>query len=148
MLLKKNDSGISVTYLQYGLHIMCCSAGGFDGVFGTGTENAVIKYQRNVGITADGVVGDATWNNLCGEISAIQRALSSKGYFNSSIDGVAGAETYNAVIAFQKANNLAADGQVGSATRVKLMRVGSEEVTNSDLPLSVGSSGDKVLYLQ
>lgn len=148
MLLKKGETGISVTYLQYGLHIMCCSPNGFDGNFGAGTENAVIKYQEKVGLTADGVVGDGTWNNLVGEISVIQRALAAKGYYASSIDGVAGPGTYNAVVAFQQANGLDTDGQVGSATRVKLMRAGAEEVTSDDFPLSKGASGDKVLYLQ
>lgn len=148
MLLKKGETGISVTYLQYGLHIMCCSPNGFDGNFGAGTENAVIKYQEKVGLTADGVVGDGTWNNFVGEISVIQRALAAKGYYASSIDGVAGPGTYNAVVAFQQANGLDTDGQVGSATRVKLMRAGAEEVTSDDFPLSKGASGDKVLYLQ
>ena len=148
MLLKNGDSSIVVSYLQYGLHIMCCSPNGFDGVFGAGTEAAVIKFQQKMGLDADGVVGDGTWNSLCSEISIIQRALSNKGYFSSSIDGIAGEETYNAVVAFQNANGLSADGQVGSATRVVLMREGSTEVTGDDFPMQVGSSGDNVIYLQ
>ncbi len=148
MLLKKGNVGINVTFLQYGLHIMCCTPNGFDGSFGTGTENAVIKYQNKMGLSADGVVGDGTWNNLKGEISIIQRALKSKGYYSSYIDGIANEETYNAVVAFQQANSLSADGQVGSETRVKLMRVGSVEVADSNFPLSNGATGDKVIYLQ
>ena len=92
MLLKKGDTGINVTFLQYGLHIMCCTPNGFDGTFGTGTENAVIKYQNKMGLSADGVAGDGTWNNLKGEISIIQRALKSKGYYSSYIDGIANAD--------------------------------------------------------
>lgn len=148
MLLKKGEKGIRVTYLQYGLHIMCCTTNGFDGTFGDGTEAAVIKYQTKVGLEADGIVGDGTWNNLVGEISVIQRALAAKGYYNYSVDGIASVNTYNAIINFQNANGLVADGQVGSATRVKLMRNGNEEVSSSDFPLSSGSSGDKVIYLQ
>ena len=48
MLLKTGDKGIQVTYLQYALHIMCCSPGGIDGTFGAGTEAAVRKYQERI----------------------------------------------------------------------------------------------------
>ena len=81
MLLKKGDKGVQVSYLQYGLHIMCCSPNGFDGDFGAGTEAAVKKYQKKYGLSVDGQVGDATWNNLVGEIKIIQRALSQKNYY-------------------------------------------------------------------
>lgn len=35
-----------------------------DGVFGTGTKNAVIAYQTRVGLAQDGVVGPMTWGSL------------------------------------------------------------------------------------
>lgn len=98
MLLKTGDKGVQVTYLQYALHIMCCSPGGIDGTFGAGTETAVRKYQERHGLSVDGQVGDATWNSLTGEIKIIQRALSQKGYYSGYIDGIAGEGTYNAVI--------------------------------------------------
>lgn len=34
--------------------------GSVDGVYGQGTYNAVIKFQRKNGLTADGVIGDST----------------------------------------------------------------------------------------
>ena len=148
MLLKKGDKGVQVSYLQYGLHIMCCSPSGFDGEFGAGTEAAVKKYQKKYGLSVDGQVGDATWNNLVGEIKIIQRALSQKNYYLGYIDGIAGSGTYNAVIAFQKANSLSADGQVGDATRAKLMNGNSSNTGTSSFPLKQGSKGDNVLYLQ
>lgn len=147
MLLKKGDKGVQVTYLQYGLHIMCCSPGGFDGSFGAGTEEAVKKYQKRYGLSVDGQVGDATWNNLVGEIKIIQRALSQKNFYSSYIDGIAGQGTYNAVINFQKANSLAVDGQVGDVTRAKLMG-NSGGNGGSGFPLKQGATGDNVLYLQ
>lgn len=149
MLLKTGDKGIQVTYLQYALHIMCCSPGGIDGTFGAGTEAAVRKYQERHGLSVDGQVGDATWNSLTGEIKIIQRALSQKGYYSGYIDGVAGEGTYNAVIQFQTASGLAVDGQVGDATRAKLMGSGSPSSgSGSGFPLKQGSTGDNVLYLQ
>lgn len=149
MLLKAGDKGIQVTYLQYALHIMCCSPGGIDGTFGAGTESAVRKYQERQGLSVDGQVGDATWNSLTGEIKIIQRALSQKGYYSGYIDGIAGDGTYNAVVQFQTANGLAVDGQVGDATRAKLMGSGSSSSgSGSGFPLKQGSTGDNVLYLQ
>lgn len=37
-----------------------------DGKFGNGTKNAVIKYQKSKGLTADGCVGLDTWKKILG----------------------------------------------------------------------------------
>ncbi len=63
MLLKNGSTGNYVMYLQYGLHIMCCPPGSFDSKFGSGTENAVKKYQGKKGLTQDGIVGDGTFGS-------------------------------------------------------------------------------------
>ena len=36
-----------------------------DGLFGSGTESAVILFQQQVSIDTDGLVGSQTWENLC-----------------------------------------------------------------------------------
>lgn len=148
MLLKTGSSGTQVKSLQYGLHILCCSPKSFDGSFGSATEAAVKKYQGAYGLNVDGQVGDNTWNSICGEISPIQRALTAKGYYSYSIDGIAGEKTYTAIVNFQNSNGLTPDGQVGPSTRQKLMRSNTNEVGNADFPLKEGDSGDKVTYLQ
>ena len=51
-----------------------------------------------------------------GEVKEVQRRLKLWGYYNGSVDGVFGAGTRKAVIAFQKKNGLAADGVVGQST--------------------------------
>lgn len=51
-----------------------------------------------------------------GEVKEVQRRLKKWGYYNGSVDGVFGAGTRAAVIAFQKKNGLTADGVVGKAT--------------------------------
>ena len=58
MLLQLGDKGDNVKYLQYGLHILCCSPNGFDGEFGNGTLTAVKKFQSKYGLVNDGIVGD------------------------------------------------------------------------------------------
>ena len=51
-----------------------------------------------------------------GEVKEVQRRLKMWGYYNGSVDGIFGAGTRNAVIAFQKKNGLTADGIVGKST--------------------------------
>ncbi len=51
-----------------------------------------------------------------GEVKEVQRRLKEWGYYNGNVDGVFGAGTRSAVIAFQKKNGLTADGVVGKAT--------------------------------
>lgn len=50
------------------------------------------------------------------EVKEVQRRLKQWGYYKGSVDGVFGAGTKAAVIAFQKKNGLTADGVVGKAT--------------------------------
>ena len=61
-------------------------------------------------------MGNAILDPICAIIffSDIQNFI--KGYYASTVDGLAGSGTYNAVISFQKASGLTADGMVGSAT--------------------------------
>lgn len=54
------------------------------------------------------------------DIKELQTYLNSKGYNSGIPDGVFGKLTKNAVILFQKANNLTSDGIVGPITRSKL----------------------------
>ena len=60
MLLQLGDSSIYVKYLQQGLRIVCINPNGTDGVFGTGTESAVKRFQTKNGITPTGIVNDTT----------------------------------------------------------------------------------------
>ncbi len=54
------------------------------------------------------------------DITLIQRALTDNGYDTGGIDGVFGPKTHAAVIAFQLAYELVADGEVGSVTKAAL----------------------------
>lgn len=53
-------------------------------------------------------------------VKQVQIALQNAGYNPGSIDGQKGKQTRNAIKAFQKANNLKADGKVGKRTWVLL----------------------------
>ncbi len=54
------------------------------------------------------------------EVKQIQTKLRDWGYYNGSVDGVYGSQTYEAVKAFQRSNGLSADGIAGSQTLAAL----------------------------
>ena len=63
--LSTGDSG-NLVYILQGL-LLCngYGAGGFDGIFGAGTEAAVLAYQYQNGLDADGIAGRQTFERLC-----------------------------------------------------------------------------------
>lgn len=65
-MISNGDSGNTVKAAQAILEAFGYSCGGYgaDGIFGDGTEEAVKKFQRNNGLSADGIVGPDTWNAL------------------------------------------------------------------------------------
>ena len=75
-----------------------------------------------------------------GEVKEVQRRLKMWGYYNGSVDGVFGAGTRSAVIAFQKKNGLKADGVVGKSTYKALGMTKSYEILASQSG-NTGSTG-------
>ncbi|PLT35526.1 L,D-transpeptidase family protein [Bacillus sp. V5-8f] len=59
-VLKKGSRGAEVKELQRTLTNLGYSTNGIDGVFGSGTDSAVRKFQKAKGLKVDGVVGPAT----------------------------------------------------------------------------------------
>lgn len=120
-----------------------CGNTGADGEYGSNTEAAVTAFQKDAGLTADGIVGENTTKALGGEwkaagttwsvsrilkktiplmkgedVKALQSALIAKGYScgNTGADGEFGKNTESAVKSFQKAAGLAVDGKAGKNT--------------------------------
>lgn len=62
--IMRGDVGWLVKKAQRHLKAHGYSAGKIDGHFGQHTEEAVERFQRNVGIKVDGMVGPATWKAL------------------------------------------------------------------------------------
>ena len=63
-LLKIGARGNITKLLQEKLTSLGYGTNGVDGIFGNGTKNAVIKYQKSKGLSADGIVGQNTWRKL------------------------------------------------------------------------------------
>lgn len=110
-----------------------------DGVFGTNMTAATQRFQRQFGLTPDGVIGMLTWNKIVSVHTTHQYVVTpypgyaiSQGasgdnvrfiqsYCNATgasltIDGQFGPATKQAVMVFQAQHGLKPDGVVGSAT--------------------------------
>ncbi len=143
--LRYGSEGNEVTTLQNRLIALGYLAGSADGKFGRDTKSAVIAFQKANGLSADGVVGTDTSTRLyasnvvsntvsstqtlrVGAVSDavrdMQNRLITLGYLeNGEADGKFGVKTSLALIEFQKANGLSADGVAGVKTFAKLNSV-------------------------
>jgi hypothetical protein len=70
--IKKGSEGDAVTSLQTCLTDLGYTVGGIDGVFGFKTEQAVISFQNDENLDADGIVGNQTWTQLIAKCPSIQ----------------------------------------------------------------------------
>ena len=144
--LRLGDSGKRVETLQRRLIELGWLSGKVTGNFDAATETAVRAFQdRTKGIYTDGIAGPETLRALYASgaartknaaasnavetleygkegaaVTKMQQKLKDLGYLAGSVDGKFGVETEAAVIAFQKNNNLTADGKAGTATLNKL----------------------------
>lgn len=69
VVLRQGARGQDVITLQYLLDVIAeyysgIPGPGQDGIFGNATREAVIAFQRQMGLVADGIVGPATWDAL------------------------------------------------------------------------------------
>lgn len=139
-MLSLGSRGAQVAALQSALAQAGFSPGAVDGDYGSKTRAAVQAFQRARGLTVDGVVGPQTWSalrsvaaapaaaaQLAGapvlrqgdfgaDVQRLQQALQRQGFSPGGADGSFGPQTRAAVVAFQRAKGLSADGVVGPAT--------------------------------
>lgn len=62
--LRRGARGTEVRELQRLLQEWGYNPGPIDGIFGARTEQAILQFQRNHGLTSDGIVGPITWQVL------------------------------------------------------------------------------------
>ena len=167
---KQGAKGDDVKELQRRLIELKYLTGTADGSFGASTKTAVKAFQKDAGLTADGVAGTGTLNKLfaLGEIKfdeeyttlsygdsgdavlKLQRRLRELGYMTANATGMFGTATKSALVDFQKAAGLTADGAAGNATQVALYAAnapakGANTISGT---LKVGDKGTAVTELQ
>ena len=142
-MLYRGYTGDAVKTLQEKLNANGFDSGNVDGIFGAKTYAAVTAFQKANSLVVDGIVGKLTWAKLYDAtpvnvtpvttqpmlrtgsrgdaVRKLQELLNAKGYTCGNVDGIFGSKTYAAVLAFQKANGLGADGIVGPLTWGKLV---------------------------
>jgi len=106
------------------------------GHFGPLTQQAVHQVQADAGLTADGVIGPMTWQALPADpgtvtlsqgtngaaVTALQKGLTKYAHTPGStahpggVDGIFGAKTHAAVLAYQEERGVTVDGIVGDET--------------------------------
>jgi peptidoglycan hydrolase-like protein with peptidoglycan-binding domain len=162
--LKLGSTGDQVKILQNRLIVLGYLSGTADGEFAETTEAAVVSFQKRNSIYADGVAGPTTLTKLYSSsakkassvvanlgslklgmsgsgVRALQTRLKDLNYYSGSVDGDYGAGTQAAVVAFQTANGLTADGVAGNATLNKLY-----SSTGTGGGTSTGSGTDPAVY--
>ncbi len=151
-VLRQGDQGIAVSDLQRRLSSAGYYSGAIDGMFGQQTEDAVLRFQRARGLTADGIAGDQVTQALAGssptvpdtsynpsgrqlaigdsgsDVEDLQRRLQALGYFNGTATGYFGTQTSDAVQRFQQDRRLPITGIADART---LSALGSTTAGNN-----------------
>ncbi len=160
------SKGAKVQTLQRRLIELGWLDGKVTGTYDETTAAAVSAFQRKTsGLWEDGIAGPDTLRALYSsdaarsskpavstsetlelgstgsEVRRLQQKLKDLGYLSGSVDGSFGVATQAAVIAFQKNNNLTADGKAGTATLSKLYSGTAKPSTGSSANLSDNTSG-------
>ena len=168
--LKLGSRGTAVLQLQQALIALGYDTKGADGKFGKGTEQAVKAYQQANGLTADGKAGVKTLAQLYAansgvssgtassgnytatnpntlqsgdsgsKVTQLQNALKLLGFYTGGVDGKFGSGTRAAVIQFQRANGLTADGLAGTKTQQLLYSQVNSGISGDNSSSSSSSS--------
>ncbi|MGF1937876.1 MAG: peptidoglycan-binding domain-containing protein [Nostoc sp. ChiQUE02] len=163
-VLSQGKAGAAVTRLQQRLRQLGYFNANPTGNFGQITKDAVIAFQRNYRIPANGIVNRQTWNTLMGssptsarsslstpQARELQVRLQQLGYFNTNPTGNIGPMTREAVIQFQRNYRLPVDG-IANAQVLEAVRRASIGGYTTQQPsrnyLTVGDQGENVRLVQ
>ncbi|MBN3895608.1 MAG: peptidoglycan-binding protein [Nostoc sp. NOS(2021)] len=163
-VLSQGKTGASVTRLQQRLRQLGYLNANPTGNFGPMTKDAVIAFQRNYRIPANGIVNRQTWNKLLGssatpgrsslstqQVRELQVHLRQLGYFKTNPTGKIGAMTREAVIQFQRNYRLPVDGIANAQLLESVRRASTVGYTTQPAGrnyLTVGDQGENVRLVQ
>ncbi|MBV6623864.1 MAG: peptidoglycan-binding protein [Rivularia sp. (in: Bacteria)] len=150
IVLEVGAAGLKVTKLQEALKQLNFYFGTVDGIFGTKTKSAVIKFQQSYSHLPDNGLVDAetilqldedVWlsakevlrEGCTGEdVKALQEIFTVFDLHTLIVDGYFGRKTKAAVIWFQENRGLQADGVVGKQTWAALYRYQVHDIPYAD----------------
>ena len=135
-VLRTGSTGSSVEQLQFWLNTLAQYESSIpsltvDGVYGTGTANAVRAFQRKYGLTVDGVVGRATWTEVYDQFRSIQSDNGTpNAYPGTALREGASGQNVRLVqfwlkiarTVYSSLSNVTVDGKFGSATTAAVRR--------------------------
>ncbi len=171
--LRLNSQSAAVSQLQTDLKQLGYYYADITGKFGEKTEAAVKEFQKDKGLTADGVAGYSTLQAISkaidaaggsatssttglkvgstgSKVTALQQDLTALGYYYGDISGHYGSLTQAAVKKFQKAKGITQDGIAGTATLNAIANAlgSSTSSSSSSTSLREGDENSSVLELQ
>jgi N-acetylmuramoyl-L-alanine amidase len=154
--LSRGDRGREVVDLQTRLLSLGFDLGnrGMDGVFGSRTELAVKAFQQDMGILADGVVGEITWREIVEagykpggrllylrhppvrgvDVMELQRMLNDLGFDPGAVNGLFDERTTRALKEFQRNAGLVPDGVVDDGVFKTLKTYAAQTLGTHQLP--------------
>ena len=166
--LTVGSKGKKVETLQRRLIELGWLSGSVTGTYDDQTAAAVSAFQKKTkDLWEDGIAGPDTLRALYSsgaargsaatltstetlefgsegaEVKKLQQKLKDLGYLSGSADGKFGVATQAAVIAFQKNNNLTADGKAGVATLSKLYSGTAKKSSGTQVKLDDGNSSGR-----
>ena len=174
ILIEAGSRGDYVRTLQMRLQELSYYTSRQDGVYLSDDITAVRDFQKNNGLIVDGKAGYETQSVLFSDeaimgnaivmpkmmttlrfgsngenVTLLQERLITLGYLEDIADGKFGVATKNAVIDFQKMNNLVANGVVVADTyKVLFSENALDNLTPENVVLKLGSNGENVVALQ
>ena len=174
-MLQINSVGTEVKNMQQRLAELGYYNGETDGQFGSGSRAAVEAFQKQNGLDADGIAGEATLSLLYSDqalayvptpvpsatpeitllqsgsrgdqVKQLQERLKELGYYSGKTDGDFGSGTRSAVKLFQQQHGLDADGIAGSKTLRMLYSDSAHTVQVTPTPEAVSVTGSALPLL-
>lgn len=125
--IKNKSKGVEVKILQAFLDVVV------DGQFGPKTAAALNAWKAKLGMIQDGQMNENDWRILANMLYTIRYNDKNKYvkmwqlFLGLDADGIFGAKTKSATMAYQAASSLDADGIVGKKTWVKALTTDSPE---------------------
>ena len=126
-----------------------------DGDYGKNTFNAVIKYQQANNLTADGKIGDETWNHMwsnyggsgsTSEHNSYEVVKKNRAYDTSGWDFINAAIDYSGAMDNLKRSNIhSPDGYVEQVENENALRNREEPITGVQDPYDMASFAQRHL---